>query len=113
VVSIVMATLNELYNIPILFKGIDEQGLPPYELIVVDDGSTDGTKECLRELAQRDERIRPIFHEGRQTLIPAHCQGIRAATGEFVIIMDADLQHPPEILPAILRQLQNSTGLAI
>jgi dolichol-phosphate mannosyltransferase len=113
VLSIVMASLNERENLPHLFDRIDKQSLPPYEIIVVDDGSTDGTRRFLEERSREDSRIRPIFHEGPQTLIPAHCQGIKAASGEFVIIMDADLQHPPETLPAMVRQLQRGTGLVV
>lgn len=113
VLSIVTATFNERANLPVLFERIREQALPPYEILVVDDGSTDGTREMLLEAAAQDPRVRPIFHEGRQTLIPAHCQGIRAARGELVVIMDADLQHPPEILPLITEKLQNGMAVVI
>lgn len=113
VVSIVTATLNERANLPVLLQRIREQALPSYEILVVDDGSTDGTREMLLEAAAEDPRVRPILHEGRQTLIPAHCQGIKAARGEFVVVMDADLQHPPEILPLITGKLQSGTALVV
>jgi dolichol-phosphate mannosyltransferase len=113
VLSIVTATFNERANLPALLGRIREQALPPYEILVVDDGSTDGTREMILQAAVEDPRIRPMFHDGRQTLIPAHCQGIKAARGEFVVIMDADLQHPPEILPLIAGKLESGTALVI
>ena len=111
--SIVTATLNERANLSILLERIQQLDLPPYEIIVVDDGSSDGTREVLLQAAENDPRIRPLFHEGRQTLIPAHCQGIRASKGKSVIIMDADLQHPPEVLPLMARKLENGTDLVV
>ena len=112
-VSIVLATLNEVENVPTLLRQIRELDLPPIEIIVVDDGSVDGTRQYLVREAAIDRRIRLIFHEGRQTLVPAHCQGIDAAQGEFVIIMDADLQHPPQALPLLVRSLLDGAALAI
>ena len=111
--SIVLATLNEVENIPTLLREIRLQELPPFEIIVVDDGSTDGTRERLLDEAGRDPRIRPIFHDGRQTLVPAHCQGIDAARGDYVVVMDADRQHPAKALPLIVRSLEQGAVLAI
>ncbi|MGI0070535.1 MAG: glycosyltransferase [Thermoplasmata archaeon] len=113
VVSIVLATLNEIANLPRLIRSIADLPLPDFEIIVVDDGSTDGTREYLLAEASRDPRIRPLFHEGKQTLIPAHCQGIRVSMGEFVIVMDADFQHPPGLLPGLVSSLQRGASLVI
>jgi dolichol-phosphate mannosyltransferase len=113
VVSIVLATLNERQNLPEVVQRIGRQDLPLYELLVVDDGSTDGTREYLRELAARDPRVRPIFHEGKQTTLRAQCQAIDVATGRYVVVMDADLQHPPETVPALLRELESGAALVV
>ncbi len=113
VLSIVLATINERWNLPKLLERIDRQSLPPYEVVVVDDGSIDGTRELLVQLAQRDPRIRPMFHDGPQTLIPAHSQGIEAARGRFIVVMDADLQHPPETIPSLVSDLQDGAGLCV
>jgi dolichol-phosphate mannosyltransferase len=111
--SIVLATLNERGNLPELIARILEQSLPPLELIIVDDGSTDGTREFVTELRRREPRLRLLFHEGKQTTLRAQCQGIESARGEFVVVMDADLQHPPERLPNLVRELSRGADLVV
>jgi dolichol-phosphate mannosyltransferase len=113
VVSIVLATFNERLNLPEVVERIRRQELPPYELLVADDGSTDGTREYLQELATRDRRVRLLFHDGKQTTLRAQCQAIEAAAGTYVIVMDADLQHPPETIPALLRELESGAFLTV
>jgi dolichol-phosphate mannosyltransferase len=112
-VSVVLATLNERANLPELFERLLRQPLPPFEVIVVDDGSTDGTREYVTELAQRDPRFRTVFHDGKQTTVRAQGQGISVARGELLVIMDADLQHPPETLPSLVGALQGGAYLAV
>ena len=70
----------------------------PWELVVVDDGSTDGTPAILAELARRDERVRVVTlsrNFGHQTAITA---GLDHAAGDVVVMIDADLQDPPELI---------------
>ncbi len=111
--SIVLATFNEHANLPEVIDRIGGQPLPAYEVLVVDDGSTDGTREYLREVARRDSRIRPIFHEGKQTTLRAQCQGIAASRGSLIVVMDADRQHPAESLPALAAALGRGTALVV
>jgi dolichol-phosphate mannosyltransferase len=111
--SIVLATLNERANLPELIERIQRQPLPPYEIMVVDDGSSDGTREFIRDLGARDDRIRLLSHEGKQTTLRAQCQGIDGSVGRFVVVMDADLQHPPELLPAMVAALEDGAALVI
>ena len=99
--SIVAPIYNELENIPELYRRVkevmDSTG-EPWELILVDDGSTDGSTEGIRELAQKDEHIRPIIFArnfGHQIAITA---GWDYARGDAVVIIDADLQDPPELI---------------
>jgi dolichol-phosphate mannosyltransferase len=113
ILSIILATLNEYPNLPHVVDRIRRQSLPPFEVIVVDDGSTDGTRAYLQEAAAEDRRIRPILHEGKQTTLRAQCQGIEAASGRYVVIMDADLQHPPEILPQMVHALEQGVKLVV
>lgn len=113
VVSIIWATVNERANLPELVGRLSALPLPPFEVVVVDDGSTDGTREYLTGLAASDPRFRPIFHEGKQTTLRAQCQGIAASSGGFLVVMDADLQHPPETIPALLRALEGGAALAV
>jgi dolichol-phosphate mannosyltransferase len=112
-VSIVLATLNERGNLPELLDRIFRLNLPPFEVIVVDDGSTDGTREFLSEYRRREDRIRPIFHDGKQTTLRAQGQGIEATRGEFVIVLDADLQHPPERIPPMVQELEKGAGVVV
>jgi dolichol-phosphate mannosyltransferase len=113
VLSVVLATLNERQNLPEVVERIRHQDLPPCEIIVVDDGSTDGTREYLRELVRTDPGIRLLFHDGKQTTLRAQCQGIDATLGQFVVVMDADLQHPPELLGPMLARLQSDSWLVV
>jgi dolichol-phosphate mannosyltransferase len=112
-VSIVLATLNERENLPELLDRILRQPLPPFEVIIVDDGSTDGTREFVTGLSQQEARVRPMFHDGKQTTLGAQRQGIAAARGELVIVMDADLQHPPERIPEMVHELGAGAGLVV
>lgn len=111
--SIVLATLNERANLPEVLDRARAQPLPPFEILVVDDGSTDGTREYLTATAAYDPRVRPIFHEGKQTTLRAQCQGIAASRGSMVVIMDADRQHPPETLPALVEALRERAAVVV
>lgn len=101
-ISIVIPVLNEATNLQRLIGRLtpvlDGLGTGDWELIFVDDGSTDGTLFELRRLNQGDARIRAISFSrnfGKEIALAA---GLRYASGAAVIIMDADLQHPPEVL---------------
>ena len=78
-----------------------------FELLVVDDGSTDGTAVCLQELADADARIVPVLlsrNFGKEAAMQA---GLDVAAGRAVILIDADLQHPPELIPRMYRLWQD------
>jgi len=112
-VSVVLATYNERQNLPELLDRIRHLDLPPSEIVVVDDGSTDGTREYVRDQARLDARVRPIFHDGRQTTLGAQCQGILATRGPLVVVMDSDLQHPPELLVPMVHALEDGAALVV
>jgi dolichol-phosphate mannosyltransferase len=112
-ISIVLATLNEGRNIREVVQRIERQKLPSYEIIVVDDGSTDGTREYVRERSTQDSRIRYLFHDGKQTTLRAHGLGIDATRGRFVVVMDADLQHPPETIPSLVHELELGASVVV
>jgi dolichol-phosphate mannosyltransferase len=113
VVSIVWATLNEIDSLPPLLERVRALPLPAYEILVIDDGSRDGTREFLVRAASADPRLHLVFHDGKQTTLRAQGAGIGRARGEYLVIMDADLQHPPEILPAMIAQLEGGAGLVV
>ncbi|MFZ0891349.1 MAG: glycosyltransferase [Thermoplasmata archaeon] len=112
-VSFILATLNERQNLPVVIDRIRQESLPPFEVVVIDDGSTDGTREYVTQLAASDPRFRPIFHDGKQTTLRAQCQAIGSATGEFVVVMDSDLQHPPSVVPQMIHELDHGAALVV
>ncbi len=75
-----------------------------WELVAVDDGSPDGTGEALSRLSLEDPRVVPVLlsrNFGKEAALAA---GLELARGEAVVVMDADLQHPPELIPALLER---------
>ena len=107
-VSIVLPTYNEATNIRPIYDALvavlDQEPCQNIELIFVDDGSTDNTAAVVQDLHHRDRRVKLIqlFRNfGHQIALTA---GLQYARGDVVIVMDADLQHPPEIIAAMLAQ---------
>jgi dolichol-phosphate mannosyltransferase len=95
-VSIIVPTLNEEENILPLVSEITACAVPFREILFVDDHSTDATREKIRALARRHP-IRLIEQDGAdQGLAGAIMSGARAAHGEILLVMDADLSHPPD-----------------
>ncbi|MBN2146643.1 MAG: glycosyltransferase family 2 protein [Anaerolineales bacterium] len=103
--SIVCPIFNEIGNLPELYRRVKEALQPlnePWELILVDDGSTDGSTELMRQLAKQDSHVRPVIFArnfGHQIAVTA---GLDYARGQAVVIMDSDLQDPPEVLPELI-----------
>jgi len=99
--SIVAPIYNEIDNLPELYRRVKEvmdSAGEPWELILVDDGSTDGSTDKIRELAAMDKTVRPVIFArnfGHQVAITA---GWDYARGDAVVIIDADLQDPPEVI---------------
>ena len=110
IISIVVPVFNEEDNIQHFYESICQNMEPlPYEfeLIFVDDGSKDRSREILRELEKKDSRIQSIFlakNYGHQLALTC---GLDHAEGDAVITMDGDMQHPPELLPVLLEQWEN------
>jgi dolichol-phosphate mannosyltransferase len=110
-VSVVVPFFNELESVEPLVRQVGEafSGLPAYrhELILVDDGSSDGTAGRIRELAAGDPRIRPLIFDRNYGQSAALVAGMRLAAGERILILDGDLQNDPRDFPALLARLES------
>lgn len=101
VFSIIAPIFNEQESLPELHRRVSAvmEGLgEPWELLLVDDGSTDGSSEGIRALAERDTHVKPVIFArnfGHQVAVTA---GLDYARGDAVVIIDADLQDPPEVI---------------
>ena len=102
--SIIVPTYNESDNITELVHRL-ESCLPgvEWEVIFVDDDSTDGTAGVVREVSQHNPRVRCVHRIGRRGLSSACVEGILATSAPYLAVMDADLQHDEKILPEMLR----------
>ncbi len=104
--SIVAPIYNELGNIPELYRRVHAvmEGIgEPWELLLVDDGSTDGSAEALQDLYKQDTLHVRVIHFARNFgHAIAVTAGMDHARGQAVILIDADLQDPPEILPDLI-----------
>jgi dolichol-phosphate mannosyltransferase len=104
-ISIVAPIYNEVENLPELVRRVGavmNASRESWELLLVDDGSSDGSTEAIRDLAKQDRHIRPLIFArnfGHQVAITA---GWDHARGEAVVIIDADLQDPPEVIPDLI-----------
>ncbi len=104
-VSVVAPVYNEIETLPEFHRRVTAaMAGRNYELVLVDDGSSDGTGELLERLAAQDPAVRPLHlsrNFGHQAAITA---GLEAARGEATVTIDADLQDPPEVIPQLLEQ---------
>ena len=105
--SIIAPVFNERESLPVLYQRIkevmDTTG-EPWELVLIDDGSHDGSTEIMRELARQDERVRPVIFArnfGHQIAVTA---GLDYSRGQAVVIIDADLQDPPEVILELIQK---------
>jgi len=105
--AIIVPTLNEAANMAALVQRLDQclDGIR-WELVVVDDDSSDGTADLVRELGQKDARVRCIQRLGRRGLASACIEGMLATTAPCLAVMDGDLQHDERLLPQMYATLR-------
>jgi len=103
VVSVVVPTYNERENIDELLSRIHTSlNEVDYEVVVVDDNSPDGTAERVIELSSKYP-VKLVRRAGKLGLSSAILDGVKVCSGDYVVVMDADLQHPPEVIKELLR----------
>jgi dolichol-phosphate mannosyltransferase len=112
-VTVVVPTYNERANVPVLYDrlraALSAAGRP-FELLIVDDASPDGTAEVARALG---DEVRVIERTGERGLATAVIRGLREATHDLCVCMDADLSHPPEIVPELVDRVAAGAAFAI
>ena len=108
-VSVVIPAYNEQQNVRAVYEAVRRSmdGPEALEIIFVDDGSTDGTAECVRELRAQSPVVRLIRFGRNFGQQPALMAGLEAARGAAVITLDCDLQHPPELLSRMMEAWRN------
>ncbi|MGB9803162.1 glycosyltransferase [Desulfofundulus sp.] len=111
--TVVIPTFNEEHNIiPLTERICESLKGKEFEILFVDD-STDATTEVLEGLSRNNPRVRFIHRHNQRGLATAVVEGFRAARGEVLAVMDADLQHPPEVLPRLLDSIETGNDLVI
>lgn len=114
--SIVVPVYNEEENLPLLFKELDDFSKTisfSLEIIFVDDGSTDGSYNKLEEIRQEDKRVKIIAFTKNFGQSAAIDSGIKVASGDAVVTLDADLQNDPHDIPLLLSELSKGYDVVV
>ncbi|MHB8361228.1 MAG: glycosyltransferase family 2 protein, partial [Thermoplasmataceae archaeon] len=111
-ISIIIPTYNEKDNIAILIHRIEALGIS-CEISIVDDNSTDGTGESVKKLASKYKNINLIERPGKMGISSAVRDALPLSNGKYILVMDGDLQHPPEAIPKLLREARKGNDIVI
>ena len=103
--SVVIPAYNEQATVEEIVSRVRAVGLAD-EIVLVDDGSTDGTRELLARMAKTDPALRILFHERNRGKGAAVATGIQAAQGDLILIQDADLEYDPREYPVLLKPIE-------
>lgn len=106
--SVIIPVYNEVQNIREILKRVQATGLA-WEILIVDDGSTDGTRDILKELDGTDQ-IRVVLHEQNQGKGAAVRTGFSEAKGDVFLIQDADLEYDPRDYPTIIKPIEEGVA---
>ena len=103
-ISVVMPVYNEIGTVEEIVARVQAVSLEK-EIIIVDDFSTDGTRERLEKIDQIHENVKVLYHDHNQGKGAALRKGFQSATGDVVIIQDADLEYDPKEYPVLLESI--------
>jgi glycosyltransferase involved in cell wall biosynthesis len=110
-ISVVIPILNERSSIPLLVDKLTAALSGDYEVIFVNDGSTDGTTQCLHEICARDKRFKAVHLRRNSGQTAAMTAGFDHASGEIIVTMDGDLQNDPADIGKLLAKLDEGYDL--
>ena len=111
--SVVVPTYNEAGSVTVLAERLHAAlAGRDWELVIVDDGSPDGTADIAAAMAPRIP-VQVVRRAGKAGLASAVVAGFGAARGDILVVMDADLSHPPETVPALVDALERGADLAV
>jgi polyisoprenyl-phosphate glycosyltransferase len=111
-ISIIIPMLNEREGLPVLFSRVSEVlSALPYELeiVAVDDGSTDGTREAIVPELKRFKHWKAVLLSRNFGQQAAYRAGLEVATGDAIVFLDADLQDPPDVIPQLIKEWERGS----
>src|SRR3989344_4768360 len=114
--SVVLPVFNEEKSLPELMEElyfVCDSLHKSYEIVFVDDCSRDKTREILNQYADKDQRVKVIRFSRNFRHQAALSAGIDASSGELVVTMDSDLQHPPQVISEFIKQANNGYDVVI
>ena len=112
-ISVIVPTYNEAGSLPPLVERLaSAMAGHVWELVVVDDGSPDGTAEVANRLSATNP-VWVVRRAGKAGLASAVIAGFKESRGDILVVMDADLSHPPETVPALVKAIDDGADLAV
>lgn len=114
--SIIIPTLNEVDGITSTINQVIKicSGLfIEYEILIIDDRSTDGTIGVLNQISHKKPMVKPIINSGPRSLGSSIGKGLSLANGQYLCVLDADLTHSPSLIPEFIKSLENDVDLAM
>ena len=103
--------LDEIYNrINNVFKKLEDY---TYEIVFFDDGSTDGTRKAVEELCQKHNEVKAVFYSKNFGYLKNTFYSMQQAKGDCAIIVHADLQNPPELIPKFIEKWENGAQVVL
>lgn len=110
-ISVIVSCYNEEESLPLFYKEMnkvmEEMANNEFELVFINDGSSDKTLDVIKSLREKDTRIRYVSFSRNFGKEAAMLAGLDYATGDYITLMDADLQDPPRLLPAMLKYIND------